>query len=1210
MSNKINKKDILHEIGPFLEGYDTKLKYLVNVEASSYDNHADCIFHPPSGKKYIEKIKYEPFMYMKDLSKHIKGFKLYYGDKRLLKEKMLQYGITIKKMKTGNQDRLENGYCYKLTTKQPYNSIIKFLKDGGLDPYEKEYDLNGKVKKDHNDRPVLKNIKYFYSVKPVEQFFIYHKTRLFKGFEEYKDVHRLVFDIETTGLRPEISRVFEIGIYDNRGLDMVLDVEKIDDDESEKKIIKDLFNVIINRNPAVIGGHNSEEFDFYFILERAKILGLDLSEIKTTLNPKYKIKRLPNQTVKIGNGSEKYTATKMWGFSVIDTLHSAKKTAAINSDLKQTNLKYIAKFEKFAKDDRTYIDGEDDQISKYYYNDTIFIANERNEHYEVPNKHQNAARDLFRLQKNKDKVSNDEYVKFKRHILSKDKDFVKWLKEQQEKHSFISLKFINGKKLVEQYLRDDIWETAQVDELYNQSSFMLAKLVPTTYSRICTMGTASIWNLLLTAWSYDNDLAIPHPDKKQNFSGGLARCFKVGYTKRVAKIDYASLYPMLQLTWDIFPIFDITGVMKKMLVYMTTTRNIYKKLGKSKSLDDEEFELFSSIDHEKYIKLNDNSLSDKERELFNVKQLPIKILNNSQFGALGSDVSFNWSDNTSAARITTSGRLELRHAIAWFEQFGLIPLLAVTDGVNFQIPDKTNIRITPDGKVFTEETEDYIENMWKFDDNVGLNAIIEFFNSTEMMPPYMSVDNDGEFVSCLNLSRINYALAVDEKDKKSGEIKRKIKLTGNTIKSKTMPEYIEDFIDKGLKLILDGKGNEFVNYYYSYAQDIFYQRIPLKKIASKSKYKQKLKDYINRGEDKNGRKKAMQAHMELIIQDRERIANELFEKYKDNLDIKGDPNELSVDEKMKLVDVYMPPEPELDSTIYYINTGYRKSHGDSKMIKDKETGEKRFASKLINKSDLVNNPNMLGEYNSDKYLDAFNNRVTTILVGFDPEIAAKIPVKIVRKKIKNEFNKKVEHVELKTEILSESDLVLCNFDKDTVDESLHLSDKEVEFWNSTGYDPKLVWDGFKTYENDPIRIDFYNKNLDYLNDIMVKNGKPKIKSRNDKINKGDYVLLKKYENYSIGYNNGDFIEIIKRDVDLPKEDDEKKMDKKYHKLSSDEIERNKLREKTFPSFKLTMNDHNLNNIDSYDEFVNKWGDSGIQLIDKFIEIKSEKRELL
>ena len=45
---------------------------------------------------------------------------------------------------------------------------------------------------------------------------------------------------------------------------------------------------------------------------------------------------------------------------------------------------------------------------------------------------------------------------------------------------------------------------------------------------------------------------------------------------------------------------------------------------------------------------------------------------------------------------------------------------------------------------------------------------------------------------------------------------------------------------------------------------------------------------------------------------------------------------MSLAEKYKLVENYLSPEPELDTMIYYINTGYKKSHGDSRKIKDKE----------------------------------------------------------------------------------------------------------------------------------------------------------------------------------------------------------------------------------------------------------------------------------
>jgi len=1136
----MNKLNILNEIKAFLDGYNDDLKYLVNVEANPNVNYAECIVHPPNEEKQILKVQYRPFMYMRNLKKY--GVTLYNGDRGLQKEKMASYGIQIESLKTGNQKRLEDGFCYKITSYKSYNSIIKFLSDGGAYPYEKATDDEGNTLLDNKDRPVYLYRHLFYAPKPFEQFLIDKRARLFKGFEEYKDIHRLTFDIETTGLRPEISRVFAIGVKDNRGFETTLEVEKTDDDISEANLIRDFFNVITELKPAVVSGFNSEEFDFYYLLGRAKKLDIDFSVFPTTLKTDVKLKRKPNSTVKIGNGSEKYTATEIWGVSVIDILHAAKQTAAMNTDLKETKLKYIAKHEEIAKENRTYIPGEDNDIGRYYHENPIFLANEQNVHIEVPEEFQNTAHKLFVANQNKHKLTEKQYKNLRNYCLDNDPEFVKWYKKEALPQNMTT--FIQGKTLLRQYLLDDLWETEQVDELYNQSSFMLAKIVPTTYQRVSTMGTASIWNLLLAAWSYEKGIAIPHPDSKKKFSGGLARCYKAGYTKRLAKIDYGSLYPMLQLTWDIFPLFDITGVMKKMLIYMTTTRNIYKKLGRSIPLESEEEELLKGIDHETYNKYINNTLTKKERSIFNVKQLPIKILNNSQFGALGADVSFNWSDNTCAARITTSGRLELRHAISWFNDFGLTPLLAVTDGVNFHVPDYTYIIINENGVDRSPKDEAPIEEMWKYGGEVGLNAIIEYFNDTEMKKPYMVVDNDGEFKSCLNLSRINYALLEEKIDKKTGEKKRKIKLTGNTIKSKTLPEYIEEFIDNGLELILDGKGSEFVEYYYNYVEDIYYKRIPLKKIASKSKYKHTLKEYLNRGKDKNGRLKGKQAHMELIIEQREKIAEELFEKHKENLEFTKEEEKLTIKDKMKLVEVYMPPEPELDSMIYYVNTGYRKSHGDSQKIKDKKTGEERYAASLINNEDIRENPDMTGDYNVDKYLDAFNKRVKTILVGFDPEIAEKIPARIVREKVKDENGKKKEKETLERNHFTKKQLELRNFDKDDLDESMYLEEKEVDFWNETGFDPRLVWDGFKMHDDMKVYFEIYENALNYLNDKMKKAGKPLIKSRNEKINKGEYVLIKNGSNYSVGYNNGRFIEIVRSNVSVPKSSIELELDKK------------------------------------------------------------------
>ena len=609
----MDKHKVLGEIKGFLEGYNNEIQYLVNVETDNRTDIAECVIHEPGQKPRIENIRYLPFMYMKDLSRL--GRELYVGkDPEYIKSKQIKYGITITKLKTGNQKRLLDGYCYKVTSHRSSNDIQQYIKDGGIDPFEKLTNEHGDLVRDEKGKLVYKNRDLFYTPRPTEQFFISTQSRLYKGYEQYKDVHRLTFDIETEALRYQIGRVFAIGVRDNRGFETILEVSKRDDDEAEIRLIQDFFNLVDYIRPAIILGHNSEEFDFDFILGRAGILKMNLTEVPNGLKKGVSLKRKGGTSVKYGNTSDKYTATQMWGYSIIDTIHAAKKTQAINSDMKRTSLKYIAVFEKFARENRTYIEGDD--IGKIYNENKVFLINDKNDYLEVPDDFQDVATNLYKLQVNKDTLNVEQYKGVRKKFLDENQNFVGWFRANAVEKGLTM--FIGGKKIVKQYLLDDLWETEQVDELYNQASFMLAKIVPTTYQRVCTMGTASIWNLLLTAWSFENDLAIPIPDVYEKFGGGLARTYKKGYSTKLIKIDYASLYPMIQLTDGVFPMFDITGVMQKMLLYMTTTRNIYKKMGSGAKLDEEETDLLRQLDPEVHVRYINNLLTSEDIAMFKV----------------------------------------------------------------------------------------------------------------------------------------------------------------------------------------------------------------------------------------------------------------------------------------------------------------------------------------------------------------------------------------------------------------------------------------------------------------------------------------------------------------------------------------------------------------------------------------------------------------
>jgi DNA polymerase elongation subunit (family B) len=135
-----------------------------------------------------------------------------------------------------------------------------------------------------------------------------------------------------------------------------------------------------------------------------------------------------------------------------------------------------------------------------------------------------------------------------------------------------------GDNLVERYLDDDLEETLKVDEEFNQGTFLLARMIPTTYERVSTMGTASLWKMLMLGWSYKYKLAVPQKEQKRDFVGGLSRLLKVGYSKDILKLDYSSLYPSIQLVHDVFPDCDIMGAMKSMLTYFRNERIKNKNL--------------------------------------------------------------------------------------------------------------------------------------------------------------------------------------------------------------------------------------------------------------------------------------------------------------------------------------------------------------------------------------------------------------------------------------------------------------------------------------------------------------------------------------------------------------------------------------------------------------------------------------------------------
>jgi DNA polymerase elongation subunit (family B) len=827
------------EIESFLHGNDPE-EFIVAIE---FDYASNCIYKikeiPGKGKE-IRKDTFTPFAWVGDL----RGINFYKDSKSAQKEAMTKHGIVIDKLETHGNERLEKGMTYMVKSLKGYRELIQFFREGGCDPWGEK--TKGLVM----------------ILPPVEQYLISKEKRLFKGFENYNEVTRLVYDLETTALEPADGRIFMIGIKTNKGYHRVIECM---DEAEEKNAIIEFFRVIDELKPSIIGGYNSANFDWHWIFERCRILKIDPKKICKSLHPNHSFTR-KDSMLKLANEVESFTQTSIWGYNVIDIIHAVRRAQAINSSIKGAGLKYITKYINAEAPDRVYIDHLD--IGPFYTNKEEFWLNTKNGNYKKVGAD----------------VTIDEACGKRLDVYSK----------------------IGGDKLVEMYLDDDLDETLKVDQEFNQGSFLLAAMIPTTYERVSTMGTATLWKMLMLAWSYKNGLAIPAKQDKTDFVGGLSRLLKVGYSKDVLKLDFSSLYPSIQLVHDVFPDCDVTGAMKGMLKWFRDTRIKYKNLASE----------YKNIDK-------------KKSESYGNKQLPIKIFINSLFGALSAPQVFHWGDMYMGEQITTTGRQYLRQMLYFFMKKGYTPLVCDTDGMNFSLPlggvedrryiGKGNNWLVEKDKIYT-----------------SYNADVAEYNDM-FMKGAMGLDCDGTWVSCINLARKNYATM---------EHNGKIKLTGNSIKSKKLPLYIEEFLDKGVKMLLEGDGKSFVEYYYEYLQRIFDKQIPLSKIAQRAKVKLSIEDYKKRltEKTKSGNSMSRMAHLELAIQ-----------------------NNLNV---------------SLGDVILYVNNGLKASHGD---VQKKGDGV-QINCYMLDKDILDNDPNLTGDYNVPRAITTFNKRIEPLMVVFQDEV--------------------------------------------------------------------------------------------------------------------------------------------------------------------------------------------------------------------------------
>ena len=1002
-------------VNTFLNGHDP-MEHIITIECAYDEDKVSIVYINDKGQKRIKLDDFKPFVWAKNSA----AIRLFGGDRKKIMSRLRQYGISVKKLITTEEgkaevsDRLENGYKYMFyaTRRMSNKTFQQFFQEAGVP-------INERAKK---DQPNESN-REFLTATPVEQYMIQTGKRLFKGYNNYDDLTRLTFDLETQGLNPKIHRIEQIGIHTNKGYDKIIEIEgktKAELDAAEIAGIEQAIFILSQIQPDVIAGHNSENFDWDFFMVRYEELGGDFQEmtLKFFKHPIYK--KAKESVLKLGQEVEYYRPTVMWGHIILDSLHAARRAQALDSSMKSSNLKYVTKYLKLKKPNRVYVPG--------------------------------------------DKITSTWNVQEKVYGFSDtDGD---WYRITDKRPLMDGYELVSGRYIVERYLLDDLWETDKVEEKLNESNFLVGKMLPTTFTRACTMGTAGIWKLIMLAWCYENGLAVPAAAPSKRFTGGLSRLLKTGFVDRIVKLDYNSLYPSIILTWHVSTPIDIMNVMLSFLEYILTQREKYKDLkgaagDRAKALK-KEFAAYDGLDE--LFKKNLKTEIQKweiEKTGNDKKQLPLKILANSFFGSYGAPNIFPFGDVDAAEKTTCIGRMSLRLMIYHFTQIGYTPIVGDTDGFNFQMPTDDKFRYTDEhpyigkglgrntveGKPYTKVEADVAE----FEDLYMSQAYNGGINK-------MGLGIDEYCDATINFARKNYAdLMPDGTTKK----------VGNTIKSRKMSGYLEKFIDEGVDLLLRGNGYKFLSNYYDYIEKIYNYQIPIKDIASKGNIKKTIKDYIAdcKTLTKAGSKKSRQAWYELVI--------------KENVNV------------------------NVSDTIYYINTGTKKGHSDvkrvthfyyylngekteitkevEKLYKNQEgtkmtrleLAKQQYGSSAFDEDEIILNcklvPNEILdkeedvlcseyeglEYNVEKYIDQFNKRIKPLLVCFHPDIRNKILVNNPKNKLffTEEQSKLVSGYPNKKE------------DQDTFEALMTPERKEIEFWVKINEVPPFVkecnidWDG-------------------------------------------------------------------------------------------------------------------------------------------------------
>jgi DNA polymerase I len=189
---------------------------------------------------------------------------------------------------------------------------------------------------------------------PEEQYLVATGRTYFRDLP-FDELHRLQFDLETTGLDPVRNRIFMVSVRYHTGETEVLEAMG-EGAAAEAELIHQLMERIRIADPDVIENHNLHGFDLPFLDRRARTLNVRLS-LGRIAGAGLR-QRGARRGVPTGDPAERRRIRFVApGRELIDTMDAVRRHDFSTRDLPGHGLKVVAKHLGIAAPDREYVPG-------------------------------------------------------------------------------------------------------------------------------------------------------------------------------------------------------------------------------------------------------------------------------------------------------------------------------------------------------------------------------------------------------------------------------------------------------------------------------------------------------------------------------------------------------------------------------------------------------------------------------------------------------------------------------------------------------------------------------------------------------------------------------------------------------------------------------------------------------------------------------------